>query len=67
MEKMSLNPAKLYQLQGGKIAEGVPADLVIFNPDEEFIPSKYQSKGAENTPFTGWKLYGEGTLHDLSR
>ena len=58
MKKMSLNPAKLYHLPAGKIAEGTPADLVIFNPEEEFIPSEYQSK-AENTPFTGWKLYGK--------
>ena len=58
MEKMSLNPAKLYHLDGGAIAEGCPADLVLFNPDEALICGNYQSK-AENTPFTGWELYGK--------
>ena len=58
IEKMSLNPAKLYHLSAGTIAKGAPADLVIFNPEEEFIPQQYQSK-AENTPFTGWKLHGK--------
>lgn len=58
MEKMSWNPSQLYHLPGGKIEVNAPADLVIFNPDEEFIPGSYQSK-AENTPFTGWKLYGK--------
>ena len=58
MEKMSLNPARLYHLDGGTIAEGHPADLVLFHPDETFVCGNYQSK-AENTPFTGWELYGK--------
>ena len=29
MEKMSLNPARLYKLDCGRICEGAPADLVI--------------------------------------
>ena len=58
MEKMSLNPARLYHLDGGTIAEGRPADLVLFHPDETFVCGNYQSK-AENTPFTGWELYGK--------
>ena len=58
MEKMSLNPARLYHLDGGTIAEGHPADLVLFHPDETFVCGNYQSK-AENTPFTRWELYGK--------
>lgn len=42
----------------GLLAEGAAADLVIFNPEETFIASNYQSK-SENTPFTGMELYGK--------
>lgn len=58
MEKMSLNPARLYHLPGGTIAENLPADLVIFDPEESWIPEHYQSK-SENTPFTGCRLQGK--------
>lgn len=58
---MTYNPARVYHLENaGQISEGAVADLVIFNPDEEWIPKEYASK-SENTPFTGWKLYG--TVH----
>ena len=35
-EKMCLNPARLYRLDSGYLAEGGPADLVIFDDQEEF-------------------------------
>ena len=35
MEKMSLNPAKLYNLNKGYIEEGADADLVIFSEGEQ--------------------------------
>ena len=57
MAKMSLNPARLYGLECGRMAEGAPADLVIFNPDESFTVQKFCSK-ARNSPFTGWTLKG---------
>ena len=34
-EKMCLNPARLYRLDSGYLAEGGPADLVIFDDQEE--------------------------------
>lgn len=58
MEKMSLNPARLYGLEGGRMEEGAPADLVIFHPGEEFTVEGFRSK-ASNSPFTGWKLKGK--------
>jgi len=58
MAKMSLNPARLYGLECGRMAEGAAADLVIFNPDESFIVGNFHSKAA-NSPFTGWKLKGK--------
>lgn len=58
MEKMSLNPARLYGLNCGRMEEGAEADLVIFNPEESFVVEKFYSK-AENSPFAGWKLKGK--------
>ena len=57
MEKMSLNPARLYGLDCGRMEAGAVADLVIFHPEEEFIVQNFRSK-AVNSPFTGWKLRG---------
>ena len=54
---MTANPAKLYHLDAGYLAEGGPADVVIFSPEETFVAGKYASK-AENTPFTGRRLMG---------
>ena len=36
MEKMSLNPAKLYRFDKGSVAEGADADLVIFDENERW-------------------------------
>ena len=58
LEKMTVNPAKLYHLPQGRLQEGCPADLVIFDPEEEWIVKDYKSK-ASNSPFTGWKLKGK--------
>lgn len=54
---MSAAPAGLYKLDAGYIAEGGPADLVIFDPKAKVVAGNYASK-AENTPFTGWELTG---------
>lgn len=58
LEKMTVNPAKLYHLPYGTIQEGVDADLVLFDPDERWIPTEYASKSS-NSPFTGQELYGK--------
>lgn len=58
MEKMSLNPAKLYRLDGGSVEEGKAADLVLFDPDEEWTVGEFASKSS-NSPFVGSRLYGK--------
>ena len=55
---MSARPAALYGLEAGAIRVGDSADLVIFNPDEEWVFDKSLSK-ASNTPFLGEKLPGK--------
>lgn len=58
LEKMTINPAKLYNMEQGRLQEGRPADVVIFDPEEEWEVKEYKSK-ATNSPFTGWKLKGK--------
>lgn len=58
IEKMTINPARLYNLDSGYIKEGSSADIVIFNPDEEVIYDKFLSKSS-NTPFINQKLFGK--------
>ena len=59
MEKMSLAPAKLYKLDAGYIAEGAPADLVIFDENETWTVGPTFASKATNTPFTGEELHGK--------
>ena len=58
LEKMTVNPARLYRLPAGRIEEGAAADLVLFDPKEHWIPGQYASMSS-NSPFTGWDLYGK--------
>ena len=58
LEKMTINPARLYHLDGGKIEKGAPADLVIFDPEAKWIPESFASMSS-NSPFIGWELYGK--------
>ncbi len=58
LEKMTCSPASLYHLPGGCIEKGAPADFVIFDENESWIPTEYFSKST-NTPFTGTTLYGK--------
>lgn len=52
LAKMSLNPAKLYGIDAGYLAEGGPADMVIFDADCSQTFWHFYSK-ASNTPFAG--------------
>lgn len=60
MEKMSLNPARLYHLECGCLEEGRPADLVIFDPEKTWTvkAEEFASKAA-NSPFIGTELMGK--------
>ncbi|MET3634020.1 dihydroorotase [Streptococcus porcorum] len=59
LEKMAYNPAQLYGFDAGYLAEGGPADIVIFDPDaSRVVGSDFASK-AGNSPFIGESLKGQ--------
>lgn len=56
---MSLNPAQRLGLDGGRLADGAPADLVLFDPDAPFILDRWTLRSkSKNTPFDGQRLQG---------
>lgn len=59
VEKLSTNPAKIIGSDRGCIGEGRIADLVIADPNVEYVIDKnaFYSKG-KNTPFHGRKVTG---------
>lgn len=57
LEKMTINPATMYHLDCGYLAENGPADLVIFN-ENPYTVNNFCSKSS-NSPFTGTTLTGE--------
>ena len=57
---MSLNPARRLGLPQGRLAEGAPADLVLFNPDTPFVLDRFTlASKSKNTPFDGARLEGK--------
>ncbi len=58
IEKMSLNPARLYSLDKGCLSPGADADIVIFDPNELWTVTEFASKSS-NSPFIGERLFGK--------
>lgn len=58
LEKMTIQPARLYRLETGAIREGMTADLVVIAENEQWTVEGYASK-SENSPFMGMQLYGK--------
>lgn len=58
IERMSLGPARVYGLNAGSVKIGSPADMVIFDPNEEWIVSDFISR-SDNSPFVNWRLNGK--------
>jgi dihydroorotase len=59
IELLSANPARVFNLPGGSLAEGTPADVVVLDPDRRTtIDASRQKTRSRNTPFHGWELRG---------
>lgn len=59
LSKLTVAPASILQTDGGTLKTGAPADIVIFDPEEEYTldTGALHSKG-KNSPFGGWKMKG---------
>lgn len=60
IEKMTVNPAKLLGIDKGSLEEGKIADVVLIDPEEEYLvdANKFSSK-SKNCPYNGRKLKGK--------
>ncbi|WP_171171239.1 dihydroorotase [Ruegeria sp. HKCCA0370] len=57
---MALNPAKRLGLESGRLSEGAPADLVLFDQDVPFVLDRFALKSkSQNTPFDGQRMQGK--------
>jgi dihydroorotase len=59
MDTLTSMPARLLDIRAGSLAKGMPADLVLFDPDEPFVADAASLHSrARNTPFEGRKFQG---------
>ncbi|MHA6251361.1 dihydroorotase [Oceanobacillus sp. CAU 1775] len=63
VKHLTVNPADVFNLPYGQLAEGEIADIVIVDLENEFTidRNEFYSKG-KNTPFDGWKVKGNPVL-----
>jgi dihydroorotase len=57
---LSLNPSRLLNLPTGRLREGAPADLLLFDPDSPFrLDRSTLLSKSKNTPFDGMLMQGK--------
>jgi dihydroorotase len=59
IEKLTINPARVLDINRGTLKPGAPADITIIDPAVEWVidPTRFRSK-SRNCPFAGWKVRG---------
>jgi len=57
---LTWGPARAFDLPGGTLAVGAPADVTVVDPAAAWTadPSRFKSK-SRNTPFAGWSMQGQ--------
>src|SRR5688572_9099703 len=61
VELLTSSPARCFGLPAGKLAEGMPADLTVVDPDRRWRVEATRSK-SRNTPFWGQEMVGRAVL-----
>ena len=63
VERMSVSPAKAFNLPGGTLRKGSPADVTVMDPAHVWTidADTFLSK-SHNTPFNGWELAGRAVM-----
>jgi dihydroorotase len=59
VELLSTNPARILNVAGGSLEEGMPADVTILAPDLPVtVEARRMRSKSKNMPFDGWRLRG---------
>jgi dihydroorotase len=59
IELLSVNPARVFNLPGGALTPGQPADVTVLAPDRKVTIAAAELRSrSKNTPFDGWELRG---------
>ena len=59
IELLAANPARVFRLPGGTLAEGGLADVTVLAPDAPVrVRAAALKSKSKNTPFDGWQLRG---------
>ena len=63
IDLMSRNAGALFKIEMGRIQEGLKADLVLFDLENEFeVKENFFKSKSKNSPFIGNKLFGKTKL-----
>jgi dihydroorotase len=63
IRKLSLNPARILKVQGGRLVEGSVADLAIIDLECSYsLDAAEIHSRSKNSPFLGWALKGRNLL-----
>jgi len=59
LARLTINPARVLNLDAGTLAVGAAADVTVIDPNEPWVidPAHFASR-ARNCPFAGWKVKG---------
>lgn len=63
IERMTAAPARIFGIEAGSLAEGMPADITVIDPELEWTvdAKKFYTKGS-HSPFVGRKLKGRPVM-----
>ena len=63
IEKYTVNPAKLLNLEKGTLSEGADADITVFDPDAQWTFTREETASKSmNSPFYHWPLRGRAIM-----
>jgi dihydroorotase len=63
MRKLTYNPATIIGVHLGRLAPGLPADITLIDPKQEYTVdvNQFRSK-SRNSPFHGWQVRGKAVM-----
>jgi len=63
IKKVSVNPSKILKLDKGTLTEGKAADIVVIDPEREWVYKRKDIKSkSKNSPFIDWRFKGRAVV-----